>query len=347
MKLISHQLEFNTKSVTEEFFGFEEKYIIFILDYFTLLLRAVGSDYNDVILSSGIVPPFNVMVGKVKDDLVFGINNSKAIRGASSLFCLSNESDGIETCKEIMDRNFRIQIGGGLESYFTIDIVIIEKLISFFDYIDKNNINIHNGYNQFLNDSSIVKDEKDNVKANRIILTTLAIVYLYQLIEKSDKKMNINPVFKATNLSIDENLIFCALAFNEVRLEIFNDVLKPKIEERFGMNVIKAGEIYGPNLNIMETIWTYINQARIVIVDISDKNPNVFYELGICHTLGKQVIMICDQESLDKDYSGKLPFDLSSINTIFYKNAGNGMERLVNEISLNIQSVLENRHILK
>ena len=53
----------------------------------------------------------------------------------------------------------------------------------------------------------------------------------------------------------------------------------------------------------MDVIWESINRARIVIADTTTRNPNVFYEIGICHTLGKDVILIT-QDSED------VPFDL-------------------------------------
>lgn len=151
--------------------------------------------------------------------------------------------------------------------------------------------------------------------------------------------MWINPIFKARDLTVDPNMCFCVLPFSKERLEIFDEIIKPTLEDNFDINVIRSGNIFGPNLNIMETIWTYINQSAFVIVDLSEKNPNVFYELGICHTLGKPVITLCDQESYDKDYEGKLPFDISTINTIFYKNSGAGPQKMVQQIVKNVEAI--------
>lgn len=107
------------------------------------------------------------------------------------------------------------------------------------------------------------------------------------------------------------------MPFNEKRKELLEKVVKPKIEDKFNLNVLKSGDIQGANQNVMENIWTYINQASMIIADMSDGNPNVFYELGICHTLGKPVILLCDEESKEQDYDGKLPFDLSNLQVIF------------------------------
>jgi hypothetical protein len=62
---------------------------------------------------------------------------------------------------------------------------------------------------------------------------------------------------------------------------------------------------------IMQSIWEEINKARFVIADCTGKNPNVFYELGIAHTVGKPVF-ICAQKRED------IPFDISSIRSVEY-----------------------------
>lgn len=163
------------------------------------------------------------------------------------------------------------------------------------------------------------------------------------ILEEEKRSMKFDPIFKARGLTIDDNMIFCALPFTDDRLEIFDSVLKPEIEKEFGMQVIRSGNVFQPNQNIMESVWTYINQARIVIVDVSDKNPNVFYELGICHTLGKQVILICDEDSLKNDYEARLPFDIGGIHAIFYKNRGNGMNELVDKLKYNIRASIDGK----
>ncbi|MCT3570455.1 hypothetical protein [Levilactobacillus brevis] len=151
--------------------------------------------------------------------------------------------------------------------------------------------------------------------------------------------MRVNPIFKARDISVDENMVFCALPFTKGRLEIFDEVIKPKLESDFGMTVVRSGNMFKPNMDIMENIWTYINQAKIVIVDISDKNPNVYYELGMCHTLGKETIIICDEESYENDYDKKLPFDIGRMNTIFYHNTGAGPTKMVEDIERMVKAV--------
>ena len=51
------------------------------------------------------------------------------------------------------------------------------------------------------------------------------------------------------------------------------------------------------------------------------RNPNVFYETGIAHTLGREVILITQSES-------DIPFDLRHLRYVAYLNNSEGRETL-------------------
>ena len=73
---------------------------------------------------------------------------------------------------------------------------------------------------------------------------------------------------------------------------------------------------------IIQDIFNLIYQADIVIVDFSGSNPNVMYETGIAHTLGKTVIPIAQNIKTD------VPFDTSHHRTLEYLSNQEGLERL-------------------
>ena len=66
---------------------------------------------------------------------------------------------------------------------------------------------------------------------------------------------------------------------------------------------------------ITEEIEQGIRDARVCFADISDNNPNVWYELGFAYACGKSVVMVCDKEKRRT----KLPFDISVKKVIFYE----------------------------
>lgn len=63
--------------------------------------------------------------------------------------------------------------------------------------------------------------------------------------------------------------------------------------------------------DIFPHILREIVQAEIIIANITGRNPNVFYELGVAHSLGKQVILLCQRDS-------DVPFDMRSKFIVFY-----------------------------
>ncbi len=58
-----------------------------------------------------------------------------------------------------------------------------------------------------------------------------------------------------------------------------------------GMEAIRADDIWD-NSTILQDIFDLIYSAEIVISDFTGRNPNVMYETGVAHTLGKHVIPI-------------------------------------------------------
>lgn len=84
--------------------------------------------------------------------------------------------------------------------------------------------------------------------------------------------------------------------------------------------------------HIMHDIVELICTSQVVICDLSGKNPNVFYEAGIAHTLGKEVILIT--QNMDD-----VPFDLRSLRCITYLNNQEGCDKLASDILSRLRTV--------
>jgi hypothetical protein len=70
--------------------------------------------------------------------------------------------------------------------------------------------------------------------------------------------------------------------------EIYDHVFKPAIEE-CGYSCQRAIPKTG---SLIRSIIEKLRNARIVLADITDRNPNVFYELGVRHSLSKRTIIV-------------------------------------------------------
>jgi hypothetical protein len=111
------------------------------------------------------------------------------------------------------------------------------------------------------------------------------------------------------------------------RLGIYEGLIKPVVEEE-GFRSIKSDDIFSTTA-VVEDIWENINRAALVIAEISTNNPNVMYELGICHTVGKNVMMITQDTS-------SIPFNFRHLRCYGYEDDIRG----ANELKDNLRSVL-------
>jgi hypothetical protein len=89
--------------------------------------------------------------------------------------------------------------------------------------------------------------------------------------------------------------------------KIFKHLFQPVLEE-FGYNPIRADQIDKVG-NITSQIIDFLVETPLVIADLSEHNPNVFYELGIRHTVRKPYIQFIAK-------GDRLPFDVAAIRSI-------------------------------
>ncbi len=112
--------------------------------------------------------------------------------------------------------------------------------------------------------------------------------------------------------------------FTQENKRMFNLIIKPLIETHTGLTYIDALSHYEPLFIKMDLITRQIEEANILVVDISSKNPNVFIELGIAYALKKPMVLICSERSFyskDKDcWSEKIPFDIRSRELLIFRD---------------------------
>jgi hypothetical protein len=85
-----------------------------------------------------------------------------------------------------------------------------------------------------------------------------------------------------------------------------------------------------------ERIWSGINAAKVLVAELTTKNPNVFYELGLAHALDKPVVLVSSNEQ-------DVPFDLRHIRVIYYDVTDPFWgQKLIEKVAENILSALKN-----
>ncbi|WP_434288919.1 hypothetical protein [Celeribacter sp. SCSIO 80788] len=91
-----------------------------------------------------------------------------------------------------------------------------------------------------------------------------------------------------------------------------------------GLRCLRAKDIW-EHSSVIQDVFSLIYKAQIVVCDFTGKNPNVFYEAGIAHTLGKHVVPITQNSS-------DIPFDLQHHRYLSYLNNSEGRASLENEL---------------
>lgn len=137
--------------------------------------------------------------------------------------------------------------------------------------------------------------------------------------ERRFHRVIVDPVFGERNVKVQDDLVFVLMPFTEDWSErIWSRVLRPTIET-LGLRAQRADDLFGHD--VMEDIWGGILSARVVVADITARNANVFYELGIAHTLGKDVVLLT-QDTAD------IPFDLNRFRHVIYADNLDGYDVL-------------------
>lgn len=115
----------------------------------------------------------------------------------------------------------------------------------------------------------------------------------------------------------------------------YDTIFKPAINQA-GLVPLRADADIFATGKIIDQIWSGINSATVLVAELTSKNPNVFYELGLAHALRKPVVLVSSNEE-------DVPFDLRHIRVIVYDQADPFWgEKLIDKVADNIKSAIAN-----
>ncbi len=129
-----------------------------------------------------------------------------------------------------------------------------------------------------------------------------------------------------------KDLCFVIMPFGGWFDDYYESIYRPAIEAS-GLAVKRTDDLYRPG-TIVNDIWSLTKEAKILLADLTGKNPNVFYELGLAHALAKPVILVTDS-------MGDVPFDLRSLRVLEYdKNMPTWGDSLQTDITKAVKELL-------
>lgn len=136
---------------------------------------------------------------------------------------------------------------------------------------------------------------------------------------------------------------FYILPFTSRTESVMHAIQDELVQNNVNFKLNKSGDIFdgtGDN-DILNNIIKDIRNSHIVVADLSGKNSNVYYELGLAHAWNKKVIIICSKESYKEDYKERLPFDIATKMTLFYDSTYDGIKKLSKSVVKRIQIILD------
>lgn len=147
-----------------------------------------------------------------------------------------------------------------------------------------------------------------------------------------------NPIFGPPQEPPKQARVFVLMPFLDELKPVYDDHIS-RVTKRLGLSTARADDFFTTD-SIVRDIWNAISSADLLIADCTGRNPNVFYEIGIAHAIGKPVVLV--SQTMDD-----IPFDLRHLRTIVYKYTPRGMKQFETDLGETIESALESPRTLK
>lgn len=130
--------------------------------------------------------------------------------------------------------------------------------------------------------------------------------------------------------AIEPTLVSAMMPFHPSFTPVY--AMLQQTAEAVGLRCRRADDIW-ENPAVIQDVVSLIDRSRVVICDCSTRNPNVFYEIGIAHALGREVILIT-QSAED------IPFDLRHLRYVQYLNNGEGLAQLATRLQPRLETLI-------
>jgi hypothetical protein len=141
-------------------------------------------------------------------------------------------------------------------------------------------------------------------------------------------------VFKVPNEQPNDKLISVMMPFNPAFKGTYDAI--ERVADYMDLECLRADDIWEDSTFIQD-IFSLIFRSHLVVVDFTGRNPNVMYETGIAHTLGKTVVPIT--QSLDD-----IPSDLGHHRALKYLPNEEGYRDLSNALWKRFKPLFNNKN---
>ena len=143
-------------------------------------------------------------------------------------------------------------------------------------------------------------------------------ISLRDLLNYDPSSISTKPIFGKPHSINPKFDIFVVMPFSENLRPVYDDHIKP-VALKLDFTIARADDFFAAH-SIISDVWSGIYNSKIIIADCTGRNPNVFYEIGIAHTIGRPTIVISQQIE-------DVPFDLRHLRCIIYQYNPRGMTK--------------------
>lgn len=129
---------------------------------------------------------------------------------------------------------------------------------------------------------------------------------------------------------------FIAMPFAKSFVPVYSAIKKALNEESVAYT--RVDELLGGQ-SIMEDVLNGLSKSDLVIADVTGRNPNVFYELGIAHMCKPAEKVLLLSQEVDS-----IPFDLRPYRHIIYSSSKTGLGKLTGDLRKAVRAVAQPVH---
>ncbi|MGE3509629.1 MAG: hypothetical protein AB7N65_12185 [Vicinamibacterales bacterium] len=152
----------------------------------------------------------------------------------------------------------------------------------------------------------------------------------YVSAKPAERRITFAPnVFSVPDLSVEADLAAVMMPLQAEFAPAYRAMMRAC--KTAGFRCLRADDIWEESA-IVQDIFNLVFRAQVVIVDFTGKNPNVMYETGIAHTLGKHVVPV-SQSIAD------VPFDLTHHRVLKYLANAEGLRQLESKLAARLRQI--------
>lgn len=127
----------------------------------------------------------------------------------------------------------------------------------------------------------------------------------------------------------DPTLVAVMMPFDP-SFDVVYETIERAVDEA-GLKCLRVDNIW-ENDHVMGDVASLLWRARVVIADLTGRNPNVFYETGLAHALPRRTVLLTQNPD-------DVPFDLRSIRYLFYGLSTDARKLLRKQLSKRLRTL--------